>query len=318
MVSVNGHEAPASLDVPGGREQLFRIVNATSDSPKLLALKDAAGVPVPMRVVELDGIPVSGDAEHPLSQFTTTTSVMLSPAARAGILLAVPSGQTVTLSSEHFCEGPLAFYVMPQRLLRITGTAAPGQAPAPREGGATTGAPQTPASKLVAFARAHPSLVHRRAITFSQYIFPKHGTIPPHSSYFLTDTTDPKFREHAYYPVYRMDQAVPRHADVVVKRGTLEEWYLFNTTMESHTFHIHQMAFVELDGPGGSPATVDSTFVPVGTLLPNPSDPDYPLVKPSVTKVLLDFRNVPRGTFVFHCHMLFHEDRGMMGVIRVE
>ncbi|TAM96035.1 MAG: hypothetical protein EPN40_09680 [Rhodanobacteraceae bacterium] len=24
-----------------------------------------------------------------------------------------------------------------------------------------------------------------------------------------------------------------------------------------------------------------------------------------------------KGTFVFHCHMLAHEDRGMMGVIRV-
>ncbi|MBV8283850.1 MAG: multicopper oxidase domain-containing protein, partial [Candidatus Eremiobacteraeota bacterium] len=38
---------------------------------------------------------------------------------------------------------------------------------------------------------------------------------------------------------------------------------------------------------------------------------------PSRTRLLLDFRNVPRGTFVFHCHMLFHEDRGMMGIIRV-
>jgi FtsP/CotA-like multicopper oxidase with cupredoxin domain len=27
---------------------------------------------------------------------------------------------------------------------------------------------------------------------------------------------------------------------------------------------------------------------------------------------------VPKGTFVFHCHMLYHEDHGMMGVIRVE
>jgi FtsP/CotA-like multicopper oxidase with cupredoxin domain len=33
--------------------------------------------------------------------------------------------------------------------------------------------------------------------------------------------------------------------------------------------------------------------------------------------VLLDFRHVPRGTFVFHCHMLFHEDNGMMAIIRV-
>ncbi|MHB1588884.1 MAG: multicopper oxidase domain-containing protein [Metallibacterium scheffleri] len=29
-------------------------------------------------------------------------------------------------------------------------------------------------------------------------------------------------------------------------------------------------------------------------------------------------RHVPKGAFVFHCHMLAHEDRGMMGMIRVE
>ncbi len=81
---------------------------------------------------------------------------------------------------------------------------------------------------------------------------------------------------------------------------------------------MHQMAFVTLAGPTGQPAMVDTVFIPVGTVLPNPEDADYPLMKPSVTKVLLDFRNVPRGTFVFHCHNLFHEDRGMMGIIRVE
>jgi FtsP/CotA-like multicopper oxidase with cupredoxin domain len=58
-------------------------------------------------------------------------------------------------------------------------------------------------------------------------------------------------------------------------------------------------------------------FVPIGTLLPNKKDPNYPLVKPRITKILLDFRHVPRGTFVFHCHMLFHEDRGMMAIIKV-
>jgi FtsP/CotA-like multicopper oxidase with cupredoxin domain len=59
-------------------------------------------------------------------------------------------------------------------------------------------------------------------------------------------------------------------------------------------------------------------MLPFGSLLANPKDRNYPLIKPSRTRVLLDFRNVPRGTFVFHCHMLFHEDHGMMKIIRVE
>ena len=104
---------------------------------------------------------------------------------------------------------------------------------------------------------------------------------------------------------------------MVVKAGTIEEWYLINATMESHVFHIHQMAYVQEKSPAGIPVTVDTTFVPVGKLLPNPRDPNYPLVKPSITKILLDFRHVPKGTFVFHCHMLFHEDNGMMAIIKV-
>ena len=123
----------------------------------------------------------------------------------------------------------------------------------------------------------------------------------------------------AYYPQYAAGATVPERADITVKRGSIEEWYLFNTTMESHTFHIHQMSFVQIDGgPDGDPVTIDDMWDPVGTFLPNPKDPQYPLVKPSVVRMLMDFRNVPRGTFVFHCHMLFHEDRGMMGIVRVE
>jgi FtsP/CotA-like multicopper oxidase with cupredoxin domain len=87
--------------------------------------------------------------------------------------------------------------------------------------------------------------------------------------------------------------------------------------MESHVFHIHQMAYVQEKSAAGIPVMVDTTFVPVGKLLPNPRDPNYPPVKPSITKILLDFRHVPKGTFVFHCHMLFHEDNGMMAIIKV-
>ncbi|MGA8532607.1 MAG: multicopper oxidase domain-containing protein [Candidatus Tumulicola sp.] len=103
----------------------------------------------------------------------------------------------------------------------------------------------------------------------------------------------------------------------MVKRGTIEEWYLINATMEAHAFHIHQMTFVQEKSPEGVALTADTVFVAVGKLLPNRRDPNYPLVQPRTTKILLDFRNVPRGTFVFHCHMLFHEDRGMMAIIQV-
>jgi FtsP/CotA-like multicopper oxidase with cupredoxin domain len=317
VIDINGYRAPATLNVAGGRTQLLRLVNGTSDSVKMLKLVDSQHHTVPMRVVGLDGIPVGGDTERPLSHYLSTTKLLLSPAGRADVLVTAAPGQTLTLSTTHFCEGSYAFYQMSRDLVRIVGSAQPAGDPGNDVASAPVDSADTPAARLVAYAHDHPSLIRKRAITFTEYIFPPNGKIPLHETYYATDTTNPNFRERPYYPEYAGD-SFPSNADIVVKRGTIEEWYLFNTTMESHVFHIHQMAFVEEKGPGGVPATVDITFVPVGKLLTNRQDPQYPLVKPSLTKVLLDFRNVPRGTFVFHCHMLFHEDRGMMGIVRVD
>jgi FtsP/CotA-like multicopper oxidase with cupredoxin domain len=317
VVSVDGSLAPASLEVPAGQVQLFRLIDATSDSPKLLELRDAAGHLQPLRVVGLDGVPVSGDMTQPLSHYIAMKEVFLAPMSRADFLLTVRPGETLTLSSEHYCEGVDAFFQMHHDILRIrdaagaAGEATAQFAPAPMQ------ISQTPAAKLVAFARANPQLVRRRAITFTEYAFPKTKMVPEHQAYYITDTTNQRFREHPFSPAYAPGATVPSNADVVVKAGTVEEWYLINATMESHVFHIHQMAYVQETSSAGVPVTVDTTFVPVGRLLPNHREPNFPLIQPRITKILLDFRHVSKGTFVFHCHMLFHEDNGMMAVVRV-
>jgi FtsP/CotA-like multicopper oxidase with cupredoxin domain len=41
--------------------------------------------------------------------------------------------------------------------------------------------------------------------------------------------------------------------------------------------------------------------------------PTYPSVK-----VRMDFRGAVVGDFVYHCHILDHEDGGMMAIIRVK
>ena len=56
--------------------------------------------------------------------------------------------------------------------------------------------------QLVAYVRAHPSLVRRRALTFTEYIFPKNGKIRAHEGFYITETTNPKFHEHPFWPVY--------------------------------------------------------------------------------------------------------------------
>lgn len=314
-LALNGSDTPAVLQVPAGQPQLLRIANGTSDSATHLQLRDSNGRLQPIHVVALDGVPVSGNDARPLSGYLPLKELMLTSMSRADILITPEAGTTLMLSSEHYCEGADAFFQMHHDLLQIVAANAPD--PTVALNSTPVQVDDTPAAKLVAYARANPSIVHRRAFTFTEYAFPKSGKIPPHQAFYLTETTNPNFHEHPFWPTYASNGTAPVQADVVVKKGSIEEWYLINATLEAHAFHMHQMAFVQEKSWAGVPITTDTAFVRVGSIQQNKRDPNYALVKPSVTKILLDFRNVPRGTFVFHCHMLFHEDRGMMAVIRV-
>ena len=97
----------------------------------------------------------------------------------------------------------------------------------------------------------------------------------------------------------------------VVQSGTVERWTLRNTTGEVHAFHIHQLHFVAQDVDGVAQPAVwrDTLNLPIA----------HADGTPSVTHVLLDFRDpIIRGTFLFHCHLLEHEDGGMMAKIVVQ
>jgi len=105
---------------------------------------------------------------------------------------------------------------------------------------------------------------------------------------------------------------------------TVEIWNIYNATGEAHAFHIHQMTFVALESIY-EPAwrtTKDTLFLDSIALAPGTVEPpsalvSYPMIKPSLTRIKIDWTHVKKGTFVFHCHMLFHEDNGMMGIVHV-
>lgn len=314
LPGVNGAAAPSVLTVPSGEPQLLRILNATSDSFLFVHLRDASGRERTMQVVGRDGLPLSGDSEQPLSRYLAVTTLDLVPSNRADLLLTLKAGDVLTLYSGYKCLGMYDDYAMPHDLLTIKAAQA-AQAPAKIETAALDRA-QSPAVELLRYAHAHPWRIRRRAITYTEYALPNAHGKGVHGEYYITETSNPHFNEQPFWPKFAMGAAAPQ-PEIVVKRGSIEEWYLFNATLEPHTFHIHQMAFVAED-ERPQPVMLDTVLVPVGKALPNKADPDFPLLKPGVAHVLLDFRNVPRGTFVFHCHMLFHEDNGMMGIIKVE
>jgi FtsP/CotA-like multicopper oxidase with cupredoxin domain len=85
--------------------------------------------------------------------------------------------------------------------------------------------------------------------------------------------------------------------------GTYQHWRIVNQTAELHPFHIHQVHFLAYAQNGVSlphPAWLDTVNVPYG----------------GSVDVILDFTNpVIKGMSVFHCHLLNHEDKGMMAKI---
>ena len=101
--------------------------------------------------------------------------------------------------------------------------------------------------------------------------------------------------------------------DIVVRQGDIEDWIIENRTTELHAFHIHQIHFLLLEWFGlavNEPFLRDTVNVPFHDAKVG--------VFPSV-RVRMDFRDPDTvGTFVYHCHLLEHEDGGMMGTIRVE
>ncbi|MBA3812805.1 MAG: multicopper oxidase domain-containing protein, partial [Caulobacteraceae bacterium] len=99
---------------------------------------------------------------------------------------------------------------------------------------------------------------------------------------------------------------------IVTTQGAVEEWTVENRTGEVHEFHMHQIHFklMKQNGVVLRPSQrqyLDTVQVPYWT-----GTGPYP----SVT-MLMDFRGHVTGDFVYHCHILEHEDGGMMATIRV-
>jgi len=93
---------------------------------------------------------------------------------------------------------------------------------------------------------------------------------------------------------------------VRVRVGGLQHWRIVNSTREVHPFHIHQVHFLVYaeNGIGSdSPEWLDTVNVSYG----------------GSVDLIMDFTDpIIRGTSLFHCHLLSHEDKGMMAKIEFE
>lgn len=91
--------------------------------------------------------------------------------------------------------------------------------------------------------------------------------------------------------------------DVNAKLDTLEIWELVNNTDMDHPFHLHTYPFQIISRNGvAEPYRAWKDVVNVK--------------KGESVRIAVPFKNFT-GTTVYHCHIVEHEDRGMMGVLEV-
>jgi len=91
--------------------------------------------------------------------------------------------------------------------------------------------------------------------------------------------------------------------DTTVAAGTAEEWTVVNTSPMDHPFHLHvwPMQLISVNGAASaSPVWRDVVNVPANGRV----------------TVRISFKGFT-GKSAYHCHILDHEDLGMMGVIEV-
>jgi bilirubin oxidase len=86
--------------------------------------------------------------------------------------------------------------------------------------------------------------------------------------------------------------------------GNTEIWSITNQSAIAHPFHIHDVQFFVLDRNGNLPPLSERGLKDV--ILVNPME---------TVRFITKFEDFSSDTvpYMYHCHMLFHEDRGMMG-----
>lgn len=108
----------------------------------------------------------------------------------------------------------------------------------------------------------------------------------------------------------------PERVDVSMTLDEVTEFVLVNETTEWHTFHIHVNWFQVTDVQLGDVKDVSTGRVRDVAMDGNDRE-DTVKLPPGATVTLRTRPTDFTGKFVYHCHMVFHEDNGMMGIVEV-
>jgi len=284
---------PAVVQTPAAEQEFWRVLNASADT--ILDVQYVInGVPQPVQVVAIDGYPIGSGGAAGTPQSESETDVLLPPGARAEFVVTTPKvGDQGQLVTQYWNTGPDGDSDPARPIADIVAQATP-------QPHVVRLPSKVRAQKVTRFAElANATAVAERTLQFSEVLQDPTNPDSP-TTFFITLAGQTPTAYYAGEP-----------ANITVHQGTVEDWTVENTSQEDHIFHIHQLHFqvIAINGqPVNDPAIRDTMDVPYWT-----GSGPYP----SIT-VRMDFRDPSVvGTFVYHCHILEHEDAGMMGTIQV-
>lgn len=289
---------PAVIKMNPGTQEFWRVANASADT--ILDLKLAYDhVDQPLTIVGLDGVPVGSQDGKREGKTFQANHILVPPAGRAEFIVTAPASSVrramlVTRSLDTGPAGdatprrPLAIIRLTQSDLHLAKVPVRNGPPNPQ--------------RFENLADAKVTKV--RHIYFDEHTIShdKHGPETDQNTLFYVTVKGQN--EKLFDPNEK--------PAITTTQGAVEDWYIANHTTEPHEFHMHQIHFLvlEVNGvpiPKDKQQFYDTFQVPYG----NGQNP-FPYIK-----VRMDFRGAVAGDFVYHCHILDHEDRGMMAKIRV-
>jgi FtsP/CotA-like multicopper oxidase with cupredoxin domain len=285
---------PAVIHMAPGEKQLWRVLNASADSlVDLEVVYD--GVPQTLQIVALDGVPTGSQDGTRRGKIVDANHIFLPTAGRAEFIVTGPS-----LRVSHAIFRTLAVNTGPDGDNDTARTLANIElSPVPDNGVIIPAAASVPWPQRFEGLVTSAPTKHRK-LYFSEVLSDPSNPLSPTNFYITVDGAAPKLFSMSDGP------------SIVTTEGSVEDWTVENRTGEVHEFHIHQIHFLLLDRngvpvPAAQQQFLDTVQVPYWT-----GKGPYP----SVT-VRMDFRGAIAGDFVYHCHILGHEDNGMMAIIRV-
>lgn len=281
LFSVNGLFQP-TLRMRPGEVQRWRFINATA-TPRgfgLLKLLDANNNPHPIHLIAVDGITFYGKAPQP------KTSWQLAPGGRADFLVRIPPTTASGFFKVRKAADPQVFSTVDQDLAYVVLVGSPLADQIPDR------LPDRPARTCyltpIFDAELKPDIVDFGIMG---------GACGGQSCIPI--------------PQVFTIQGAPFDPDVVnhqVPLGAVQEWQLANNAGSLHPFHIHL-----------NPFQVVGEKVDTDPMAPN--DPTNWMWRDTVPVPTSGVNMRSRfltydGKYVLHCHILNHEDHGMMQIVQ--